>query len=134
MKYKIGITLAGGGARGAYAAGVLRYLYSELPKKLGYIPWPYIVSGTSVGALNGYFAASHSMYEIRRMTDIWTNITLQDIYTIPREVQSLLFERFGLSSKILFAQAQPTRKDDPKEAERRTLRHSIEGNQCKAFL
>ena len=32
MKYKIGITLAGGGARGAYAAGVLRYLYSELPK------------------------------------------------------------------------------------------------------
>ena len=84
MKYKIGITLAGGGARGSYAAGVLRYLYSELPKKLGYIPWPYIVSGTSVGALNGYFAASHSMYEIRRMTDIWTNITLQDIYTIPK--------------------------------------------------
>ena len=135
MKYKIGITLAGGGARGSYAAGVLRYLYSELPKKLGYIPWPYIVSGTSVGALNGYFAASHSMYEIRRMTDIWTNITLQDIYTIPKggTISSIRTIWTSLQKSYLL-KPKPLERMIQREAERRTLRHSIEGNQCKAFF
>jgi NTE family protein len=135
MKYKIGITLAGGGARGAYAAGVLRYLYTELPKTLGYIPWPYIVSGTSVGALNGYFAASHSLYEIRRMTDIWTNLTLQQIYTIPKggAITSIRTLWKSLQNSYLL-KPDPLEQLIQKEAQRRTLRHSIEGNQCKAFF
>ena len=33
-----GMALAGGGARGAYTAGTLRYLYTELPAT-GYQPW-----------------------------------------------------------------------------------------------
>ena len=75
------------------------------------------------------------MYEIRRMTDIWTNITLQDIYTIPKGGTISSIRTIWTSlQKILLAQAQATRKDDPKEVERRTLRHSIEGNQCKAFF
>ncbi len=48
--YNTGLTLAGGGARGAYTAGVLRYLYTVLPDKLGHIPWAKVVGGTSVGA------------------------------------------------------------------------------------
>ena len=135
MTYKIGITLAGGGARGAYAAGVLRYLYTELPKKLGYIPWPYIVSGTSVGALNGYFAASHSLYEIRRMTEIWTNLELQQIYTIPKggAISSIRSLWKSLQQSYLL-EAKPLQQLIEIEAQRRTLRHSIEGNQCKAFF
>ncbi len=61
-----GMALAGGGARGAYSAGLLRYLYTDLPKIIGTNPWPKVVSGTSVGALNGYFAASQSLLEIHR--------------------------------------------------------------------
>ena len=79
-----GVTLAGGGARGAYMAGVLRYLYTELPKTIGYTPWPDLVSGVSVGAINGYFIASHSPYEIKRMTEVWTqDVRIEKIYHLP---------------------------------------------------
>ena len=77
------MALAGGGARGAYAAGVMRFLFTRLPNKIGYIPWPKLVSGTSVGALNGYFAACHNLDEINRMTEIWTNLTIPQIYELP---------------------------------------------------
>ena len=63
-----GLALAGGGARGAYAAGVMRYVFTELKKEIGYTPWPKLVGGTSVGALNGYFAASQSM--MRRLMEM----------------------------------------------------------------
>ena len=33
-----GMALAGGGARGAYSAGLLRYLYTELQKQPGLNP------------------------------------------------------------------------------------------------
>ena len=79
----LGVTLAGGGARGAYIAGVLRYIYTELPKKLGYKPWPDLVSGVSVGVINGYFIASHSDYEIQRMTELWTQVEIQKVYKLP---------------------------------------------------
>ena len=81
-----GMALAGGGARGAYTAGTLRYLYTELPKKLGYQPMKYkVVSGTSAGALNGYFAASQSMMEVHRCTALWTNFTVEQVYRLPFE-------------------------------------------------
>jgi len=47
-KIKRAIVLAGGGARGAYEAGVLRYLFETLPKRLGKPIDFDIVSGTSV--------------------------------------------------------------------------------------
>ena len=53
----VGLVLAGGGARGAYEAGVLRYLCEELPRTTGVSPWFDVVCGTSVGALNACFVA-----------------------------------------------------------------------------
>ena len=67
---KIGLVLAGGGARGAYEMGVLRKLLPWLAKRLKHEPgWPddidpetwrpHIIVGTSVGALNtAYLAAT----------------------------------------------------------------------------
>ena len=78
-----GLALSGGGARGAYTAGVQRYLFTELPKKLGFTPYPDYVSGVSVGAINGYFSATHSDEEIRRMTEIWHNLKIEDMYNLP---------------------------------------------------
>ena len=52
------IVLSGGGARGAYAAGVIRYIVevigAELERK---IPFD-IISGTSVGAINAAWLAA----------------------------------------------------------------------------
>ena len=55
---RVGLVLSGGGARGAYEAGVLRYLCEQLPKDTGVTPWFDVISGTSVGALNACFLAA----------------------------------------------------------------------------
>jgi len=50
--------LSGGGSRGAYEAGIIHYLRTDLAKRLGrHVPID-IVSGTSVGAINAAFLAA----------------------------------------------------------------------------
>lgn len=133
--HNTGLTLAGGGARGAYTAGVLRFVYTILPQKLGFIPWAKIVGGTSVGALNGYFAACHDIAEIRRMTEIWTSLSVDQIYTLP--VDGL----FSAVRRLMQATKQPNLLDASplktlirQEASRRSLRKSIQQGRCKAFV
>ena len=55
---KTALVLSGGGARGAYEVGILRYLREELPRRLGFMPRIDIVCGTSVGAINAAFMAA----------------------------------------------------------------------------
>src|SRR5687768_13482198 len=50
-----GLVLSGGGARGAYEAGVLRYIREQLPEKTRARVRFEIIAGTSVGALNACF-------------------------------------------------------------------------------
>jgi NTE family protein len=55
---KIGFVLSGGGSRGAYEAGIIHYLRTDLARRLGrHVPID-IVTGTSVGAINAAFLAS----------------------------------------------------------------------------
>jgi NTE family protein len=44
---QVGLVLVGGGAKGAYQAGALKYLAEETAIE------PQIIAGTSIGALNG---------------------------------------------------------------------------------
>ena len=70
-----GLVLSGGGARGAYEAGVLRYLYGGLATRHGMAPRVDIISGTSVGAINGAYLASvmHDPIEgIGRLVALWS--------------------------------------------------------------
>ena len=130
-----GMALAGGGARGAYAAGTLRYLYTELPKKLGYQPWPKVVSGTSAGALNGYFAASQSIMEVHRCTALWTNFTVEQVYRLPFESWlKLIPDLRQAAQRASFLDPTPLGKLIEKEAARRTIRHSIGSGACQAFI
>jgi NTE family protein len=77
------IVLSGGGARGAYEAGVLSYLvekvYPQLPPGFEFD----IVSGTSVGAIHaGYLAASANLDpEVRSqaLLDTWSGMVLDDV-------------------------------------------------------
>lgn len=66
---KIGLVLSGGGAKGAYQAGVLKAL-AELDVAVD------VVSGASIGALNGAMVAcSPNLKEAAvRLTELWNNM------------------------------------------------------------
>lgn len=66
---KLGLVLAGGGARGAYEIGVYRAL-KELNIEFD------IITGTSVGAINMFMIVQHDFEEL---TKVWENITFEGV-------------------------------------------------------
>ena len=73
------LVLAGGGARGSYQVGVWRALAE--------IGWqPQIITGTSVGSLNGAMFVL-DMYETAR--DMWLTIRSQDVMELPEDRSDL---------------------------------------------
>jgi NTE family protein len=77
------LVLSGGGARGAYEAGVVRYLREELPIHLGEQPRIDIISGTSIGAINACFLASASHTPERQgqlLADIWLSLRIEEVF------------------------------------------------------
>ena len=78
----IALVLAGGGARGAYEAGVIKYILEEIPKISETQTFFNIFSGTSIGALNSCFLASHAdnpPKAARELIDYWRSITIDKI-------------------------------------------------------
>jgi len=78
----LGIVLSGGGARGAYEVGVLGYLYGELRRRSGYTPRFDVVSGTSVGAVNGTALAAWAHDPepgLSELADVWLNQEMSDV-------------------------------------------------------
>lgn len=75
---KIGLVLSGGGAKGAFQAGVITSLMN------GGIKFN-VVSGTSVGALNGSAIATGQGFELEK---IWANISKGDVFK-KRSIASL---------------------------------------------
>jgi len=78
----LGFVLSGGAARGAYEAGVLRFVLIDLARRLGRPTWPDVVSGTSVGALNGVFAAARDARGLTELCDTWQRMRIEDIYRL----------------------------------------------------
>jgi NTE family protein len=76
----VALILAGGGARGAYEAGVLSVLLPVLEQR-GELP--RVVIGTSVGALNAGFIAANAHVPTAEMTaravEIWETMTWRDV-------------------------------------------------------
>lgn len=80
---RVGIVLSGGGARGAYEAGILSYLFEHIYPKLPPGFEFEVVSGTSVGAIHaGYIAASAGQPHARRASELmstWNGMALGDV-------------------------------------------------------
>jgi NTE family protein len=80
------LVLSGGGARGAYEAGVILYLREALPEALGRRPADLrfdILCGTSIGAVNACFLASAAhdpATQAARLADLWRSLTLEDVF------------------------------------------------------
>jgi NTE family protein len=84
-KPRIALVLSGGGARGAYEAGILRYLREELPEPARSQVRFDILCGTSVGAITAcYIAATleHPEDQGRRLASVWTSLRLEKVYKL----------------------------------------------------
>lgn len=67
---KLGLVLSGGGSKGAYEAGVYKALRKLKIK-------PKIVTGTSIGAVNGMMIVQKSYYKLR---NFWNTISFSLMY------------------------------------------------------
>lgn len=77
---KRALYLAGGGARGAYQAGVLKAIAQLLQVKT--LPFA-MVSGVSVGSINACILAQHAddfVQGVQTLENLWRNIRCQDIF------------------------------------------------------
>jgi len=94
------LVMSGGGARGAYEAGVLSYVLDELPGRLGAPLRFRIVTGTSVGAIHAcYVAASLGQPGAgARLLDIWRALEIGGVYRLGlRDVAGLPLRLLGLT-------------------------------------
>src|SRR5215218_10087791 len=77
---RLALVLSGGGARGAYQAGVLRGLARRIPD-LRFS----IITGVSAGAINATFIAAHpgSLAEAAAdLSDLWASLRVEDIFRV----------------------------------------------------
>ena len=106
--------LSGGGARGAYEAGVLAYIFNELPAALTEGK-ARILCGTSVGAVHACFMAACAhmpRYNIDAMLDVWRSLRLDellrmgtwDMLRLPWQIRNLLRSQSTGDSVLLDAQ------------------------------
>ncbi|MEZ4288706.1 MAG: patatin-like phospholipase family protein, partial [Polyangiales bacterium] len=82
MSGGLGLVLSGGGARGAYEVGVLHYIFTDLAAREGRAPDVKVISGTSVGAVNGTYLAA-AIDELpggaAEMIRLWQGLDLPDV-------------------------------------------------------
>jgi len=78
----LALVLSGGGARGAYEVGVLRYVFGELAPRIGPSALPRLFCGTSVGAINACAMAAHAKdlaAGLRRLEQRWSSLELRQV-------------------------------------------------------
>ena len=94
------VILSGGGARGAYEAGVLRFILDDLPRRHGIDPHFDIVCGTSVGAIHAAFIAATADQQSGRgprLVKIWEDLHVGEIFRFSsRDLISMPRKLFGV--------------------------------------
>jgi predicted acylesterase/phospholipase RssA len=81
------LVLSGGGARGAYEAGVIEGLVQGAGVRDGEkLPGIDLVIGTSIGALNGWFVATAQYSALRRA---WQDISASNLFRLKRQYAGL---------------------------------------------
>lgn len=82
---RVALVLSGGGARGAYEAGVIRWLRAVVPHELGHHADFRILTGTSVGAINAcYMAATIDEPDDQgeRMAAAWRSLRIEEVISL----------------------------------------------------
>lgn len=81
---RFALVMSGGGARGAYEAGVLGFVLDELPHRLGRPVRFQVVTGTSVGAIHAcYVAGTQGRAGAgRALMEIWRSLDVGGVYRV----------------------------------------------------
>jgi NTE family protein len=76
--------MSGGGARGAYEAGVLSYIFDEVAPRLGRPVHFDIITGTSVGAIHAcWVAATQEDPDAgRKLVALWRSLSLDKVFPV----------------------------------------------------
>lgn len=116
---RIALVLAGGGARAAWAAGVLHYLGHVLAPRLGTDLRFDVITGTSAGAINGAMLASmvdDLPTATSRLWDHWHGLDIGQVYRIGarqlwRVPRSILSDTSGRPwGEVALADVTPLRR------------------------
>jgi NTE family protein len=135
----LGVVLSGGGARGAYEAGVLSYVFGELPASLGRTPTLDYVCGTSVGAVNGAFLAAVAddpVTGVAHLGALWSQIRLGDVLDFGVRQASRLYRVLTGSEKgetVGFFDARPLAALVQREVRWRRLVHNLRAGRLQAL-
>jgi NTE family protein len=138
----LGLVLPGGGARGAYQAGVLNAISDLLPDERN--PFPVIV-GASVGAINAAAIACHACtYKVgvKRLVELWSTMHACDVYRtdLPsiaacglRWLFSLTFGGLGIANPKSFLDNEPLEQLLQRELDLSLIGKAIETGALRAI-
>src|SRR6266403_1636949 len=81
---RFALVMSGGGARGAYEAGVLSWVLDDLPQRLERPVRFQILTGTSVGAIHACYVAATlgRPHAGRGLIDIWRSLEVRGVYQL----------------------------------------------------
>lgn len=136
---KIALYLAGGGARGAYQAGVLKGLYSILRTRE--IPFD-LITGVSVGSVNASIIAQHAdnfQLAVEQLEELWCSIHCSKIFNADNyNITKSVLRNFGImflehhqSGYLL--DTTPLHEFLKKQIHFRKISHNIEAQKLKMF-
>lgn len=95
------LVLSGGGARGAYEAGIIAGLARKAGVSDGMPLLPYrIVCGTSIGALNGWFVATG---QYAKLHDLWYGVSSERLLRLKPQFAALRDSRSGIGDRFASA-------------------------------
>jgi predicted acylesterase/phospholipase RssA len=95
------LVLSGGGARGAYEAGIISALAAKAGVSDGTPLSPYgIVCGTSIGALNGWFVATGQYTKLR---DLWYGVSAEKLLRLKPQFSALRDPQSGVGDRFASA-------------------------------
>jgi predicted acylesterase/phospholipase RssA len=95
------LVLSGGGARGAYGAGIIWQLSRNGGISDGQPLAPYgFVCGTSIGALNGWFVATGQYSKLR---NLWYTIGAQNIIRLKPQFDKMTQQTAGVANRLAAA-------------------------------
>jgi predicted acylesterase/phospholipase RssA len=92
------LVLSGGGARGAYEAGIIWSLARKAGVRDGQVLPPYqIVCGSSIGALNGWFVATG---QYSKLADVWHTIGSENLLRLKPKFEKIPVESAGVVNRL----------------------------------
>jgi len=139
---RVGLVMSGGGARAAYAAGVLRYITREISPLLGDRVRFDVITGTSAGAINGAFLASMAddlPRAAEALWEHWDQLTINQVYRFGarqlwRVPRSILSDSSGHPwGEVALADVNPLRKMLREKIDWARLRRCVKRGHLEAF-